>query len=53
MKGKGLEKLITEENYEAMGITLESSISDQPAKEITPAMDTPKVLSKFTEPTWY
>jgi len=48
VKGQGLAKLLTKENCEAMGVSLEASISDQPAEDVIPTGDIAYPLSKFT-----
>lgn len=49
LKGQGLAKWLTKENCEAMGVSLEASISDQPAEELIPARDIMDTLSKFIQ----
>jgi len=53
VKGQRLAKLLTEENCAAMGVSLESSISDQPIEEVIPNGDILDPLSKFSESDWY
>jgi len=53
VKGQGLSKLLTEQNCEAMGVSLEASISDQPAEEVIPNGDILDPLSELSESDWY
>ena len=53
VKGQGLAKLLTEENCEAMGVSLEVSISDQPTEEVIPEGNIVDPLFKLSQSNWY
>ena len=53
VKGQGLAKVLTEENCETMGVSLEASISYQPTEEVIPNGDIVDPLFKFSQSDWY
>lgn len=53
VKGQGLTKLLTEENCEAMGISLEGLIIDHPTEEVIHVGCISDTLSQFFQLAWY